>query len=248
MSTKSPKQTEQASTAIPQVMTTPECILSYPHLFKPQAPMEKGGKAQYSAALVFTPEAQQTPEFKAMKAVVKALLQQRWGGGITVGKKKLTLADALRAGKIQTPFKADAEEKGYPAGSVYINVGRKEEFGAPQIVSIYPDAEGKPSLVTDQTKVYPGVIVLVTVRPYTWDYEGMKRGVSFGLGNVQIRRDGERLDSQRAARDEFEADSKAAASLESLNDASANTDVEEAQPEAATDVAEEVGDDLADLF
>jgi len=212
-------KTEKAE--IPQTIRTPEAILSYPHLFEPQAFQDEQGKVtkmQYSACLIFTPEAQKTPEFKVMREVVASLLSERWGEGLMVGKKKYTLQQALKQGLLMTPFRSNWDEKGYPEGSVYINVTRKDKFGPPQVVSIYPDKDGRPTPITDPTLVYPGVIVLATVRPYTWDYQGMKRGVSFGMGNFQIRRDGERLDSHTDARDEFESDPNASAQLEALSE------------------------------
>lgn len=222
-------------------LRTPEAILSYPHLFEPQAFTDDQGKVsktQYTACLVFTSEAQKTPEFKAMRDAVAALLTDRWGEGLTVGKKKYTLAQALKQGLLTTPFKNNWEEKGYPEGSVYINVTRQEKYGPPQIVSIYPDKDGRPTPITDQALVYPGVIVLATVRPYAWDYQGMKRGVSFGMGNFQVRRDGERLDSNRDARDEFDSDPEAAAQLDKLT-----------EPQSSTDDSDDaLPDDLAGLI
>jgi hypothetical protein len=226
---------------IPQSVRTPEAILSYPHLFEPQAFTGEDGKVtkmQYSACLIFTPEAQQTPEFKAMRAAVTALLRDRWGEGLTVGKKKYTLEQALKQGLIVTPFRNNWEEKGYPEGSIYINVTKQEKYGPPQVVSIYPDKDGRPTPVTDQALVYPGVIVMATVRPYAWDYQSMKRGVSFGMGNFQIRRDGERLDSNRDARDEFQSDPDAAAQLEQLTETAAG----------APNTTDELPDDLAGLL
>jgi hypothetical protein len=228
---------------VPQSLRTPEAILSYPHLFEPQAFKDENGnvtKMQYSACLIFTKEAQQTPEFKAMQAAVVALLSERWGEGLAVGKKKYTLKEALKQGLITTPFRNNWEEKGYPEGSLYINITKQEKYGPPQVVSIYPDKDGRPSPVTDQALVYPGVIVMATVRPYAWDYQGMKRGVSFGMGNFQVRRDGERLDSNRDAREEFDSDPNAAAQLEKLTESPA------ANP--ATDADDALPDDLAGLL
>jgi hypothetical protein len=97
------------------------------------------------------------------------------------------------------------------------------------VVSIYPDpVTGKPSQITDPDKVYPGVIVQATIEAYGYDRDG-NRGVTFGLGNIQVRRDGDRLDSAKAASDEFEADATAVADLSDL----------EVAPEA---------DDLSDLI
>ena len=47
----------------------------------------------------------------------------------------------LKDGKLKTPFRSDAEEKGYPEGSVYITVRTAQR---PGVVSLVPDKNGKP--------------------------------------------------------------------------------------------------------
>ena len=52
-------------------LITPEAILSYPTLFEPRAVKgDDKSEPKYSAALVFVPEAQKDPLYKAMKAAV----------------------------------------------------------------------------------------------------------------------------------------------------------------------------------
>jgi hypothetical protein len=224
---------------------TPEAILSYPHVFTPQAPParkgEQEGEPKYSAAFVFTKEAQATKAYAALRAAANSVLKAVWGGGIRVGKKKFTLKQALDAGHLNTPFRTDWAEKGYPEGSIYINARSKAK---PGIVSSIPDPNkinpktGKPMPMTieDEDAVYPGVIVRASVTAFTYDTAG-NRGVSFALNNIQVIRDGDRLDSRVAAESEFESDETLTPQLEDET----GTDAQDA-------AAEEVPDELADLF
>ncbi len=226
---------------------TAEAILSYPHLFTPQAPPAKKGEQQgepkYSAAFIFTREAQATPQYAALRAAAQAALMAAWPNGLTVGKKKYTLKQALDKGVIRTPFRTDWEEKGYPEGSVYINA---RSNGKPQIVSTVPDmskinpktGRPMPRLIDDEDEMYPGAIVRASVTAFTYDIAG-NRGVSFALNNVQKLRDGERLDTRVAAQSEFESDETLTPQLEEET----TTDAQEAPAEDAP-----IPDELSDLF
>jgi hypothetical protein len=62
---------------------------------------------------------------------------------------------------------------------------------------VFPDL----TVVTEEQYVYPGMWVRAHLRTYTYDKPN--RGVSFGLQNVQLVRDGERLDGGRRAAEVF---------------------------------------------
>lgn len=179
-----------------QAVMTPEAMLSYPNLFEPRV-AEEGKKPTFDCALVFAPGA----DLAKLRAAAGAAAKDRWGdkaGGM------------FKAGQLKFPFREDAEDKGYPAGSVFINVRTTRK---PGIVSIYAGPDGKPQQITDPDQVYPGCFVRATVRAFAYENSGNK-GVSFALNNVQKLRDGERLDTYRKAEDEFEAEAGAVASDE----------------------------------
>lgn len=179
---------------------TPECILSYPHLFEPTiAPGAK--EASYSASFVFPAGT----DLKALKLAAIAAGKDKFGDKFEAG---------VRNGSIKMPFRTDVEEKGYPEGSTFVNARSKQR---PGVVSIYPDPNNnnKPTQITNPEQVYPGVFVVASLTAFGYDKAGNK-GVSFALNNVQVRRDGERLDSRKAATDEFSADESAVASLDDL--------------------------------
>lgn len=193
---------------------TPEFTASYPNLFTPRAAAE-GAEPKYSVTLVFPADA----DIEDLKHNAIQLMKERWGNQLA-NAKKVTLdtqfgpALFLRAGKFSArlPWNDSAEvieEKGYPEGSTIVNARSNSK---PQVVSLIPDENGKPSVITDETKVYPGVIARASLSVFTYDTNG-NRGAAFGLGNVQIVRDGERIDGRKNAADEFTADPNATADL-----------------------------------
>lgn len=213
---------------------TAEAILSYPHIWAPQQP-PSGGDPKYGAAFLFTDQEDLKPLQKAAFGVVVEKF------GAEKAKEMLKTGRFRLVGGPYHSIRTDVEAKGYPEEVVgFINANSNSQ---PGVVSIYPDEEGRPSVITDESKVYPGVIVKASVTPYWYDVEG-NRGVTWGLNNIQVIRDGERLDGRVPAQDEFEADEAAVADLSDLTDEEGT--LEDAVEEAA-EGAEAGGLDLADL-
>lgn len=215
---------------------TPKAMLSYPHLFTPQAAQD-GGKEKYSCALVF--DADTDISFLKKAAIETAI--EKWGE-----KAK----DMIRKGQLRMPFR-DGGEKDYPEGSTFINVRSDRQ---PGIVSLIPDPKtGRPLPITDPDDVYAGAIVRASIAPFAYDTNG-NRGVSFALNNIQKLADGERIDGRTRAEDEFDADPNAVASLEDLTDDSAQQDETPEPGEKAAKKAKGkaqaaiAADELADLL
>lgn len=167
---------------------TPQATLSYPHLFEPNTP-PGAAEAVYSCALVF----EKGTDLGELKKAALAAATEKFGNK----------AEALiRDGKLRMPFRNDGAEKGYPDGSVFMNVKNKSK---PGIVSIYPGPDGKPQVIDDPAQIYAGCKVRASLRAYAYDVSGNK-GVAFSLGNLQKLADGERLDGRVKAEDEFDAD------------------------------------------
>ena len=180
-------------------IVSPEAVLSYPYLDEPQEPQNGKGDPKYSCSLVFAPGTDMT----AMQAAVIEAAVEKWGQA-AVAK--------LKSGALKTPFRTDAEAKGYPEGSTFINVRSTQKPGA---VYLWPDpTTSKPAVIpTDKitTELYAGAKVRASITAFAYDNES--KGVSFGLNNLQKLADGPRLDGRKAAEDEFEAD----ASIEPAN-------------------------------
>ena len=195
-------------------MKTPEAILSYPNLFQPRAASE-GADPKYSCTLIFT----EGTDISELKKAAIAKLKEKWGD---------KTAAMLKAGSLNTPFRTDTEAKGYPAGT-FINVRSNDK---PGVVTLVPGSDGKPSVLTDESKIYAGAIVRATIDPYWYDKSGNK-GVTFGLGNVQLIRDGDRLDGRASAEDEFDADPDSVADLSDLDTGEAPAEVTEDEDQLA---------------
>lgn len=185
---------------------TPEATLSYPWLAEPQKAQEEGKKAKYSAVFVFSPEAQQTPAFKALEASIVATAEEAYPGK---GKQMLT------TGALKNPIRRDAAAKGYPEGSVFISARTEQQ---PGLVYAHKGPDDKPAVVAQddiREVMYPGAVVRASLRPFAYNTSGNK-GVSFALNNIQKIREGERLDSRVNAQDEFEALSDSPADIDAL--------------------------------
>lgn len=168
---------------------TPPVRLSYPNLFKPRSG-PSGGDPKYSAALVYEEEVAEQ-YVQELKVAIMAAAKEKWGD---------KAAGMFKAGTLRNPLRHDWEQKGYPENSIYINCSSKTQ---PGLVGPYLDpVTGKPEIITDPAKFYPGCYVRASIRAFPYDVNG-GRGVSFGLNNIQFVKDGTRFDSRVAAVDEF---------------------------------------------
>lgn len=94
---------------------TGEAMLSYPHLFEPEA-MNEGEEPVYSACLVF----EQGADLRAIRKAIAAAATEVWGS-----KAK----SMFESGVLRNPIRRDGEAKGYPEGSVFINVRTRRKPG-----------------------------------------------------------------------------------------------------------------------
>ncbi len=185
-------------------LVTPPCRGSYPKLFEPD--INDQGKKVYSTALLI----EDTEEGRAFLAQAEKLAEE-------TGRAKFgTRYDSLRkspAFKWAVRYDVDKYANLSPKIIAYINARSYET--PPGVVSIYPGPDGKPAKITDPAQIYPGCYLRASLTCYATDRSDSK-SVSFGLGNVQKFKDGERIDSRVNAEDEFVADPQAAASLDDL--------------------------------
>ncbi len=183
---------------------TSEVTLSYPNLIVARAGKTAGSKAKYSAALVIFPAQQTTPAgIASLEALRKAALvaaTAKWGD---------KAAEMFRLKQLKSPFRDDAEGKGYPAGSLFLNVRTEQK---PVCVFSFAGDDGKAKRMTDEeikVRLYPGAKVRASLVAFSYDTDGNK-GVSFALNNIQLVGEGERIDGRVAAEDEFDVDLSAA--------------------------------------
>lgn len=194
-------------------LVTGKAMLSYPHLDVPQAAQE-GQKAKYSCALVFTPGA----DLSALNAAVVTAAKTKFGVTFKTPTGNIPTEEALAKGFIKSPFRRDAELKGYASGSVFINVRSDQKPGC---VYLHAGPDGvKPAVVPDdkiREDLYAGCTVRASLTAFGYDTSGNK-GVGFALNNLQKLSDGERLDGRVKAENEFDADlTQAPADLSSIS-------------------------------
>jgi hypothetical protein len=191
---------------------TQEVTLSFPHFAEPTRAANGKGDPKFSAAFIYDAGA----NLDAEKAALMEAAVEQWGD---------KAATMLKTGQITWPIRTDWEAKGYAEGSAFFNA---RSITQPGLVYSHADpATKKPALVipgvvnpnyvlTDADKkliervFYAGARVRASVVAFAYEYREdasgpvMKRGVSFGLNNVQKLGDGPRLDGRKAAQDEFE--------------------------------------------
>jgi hypothetical protein len=159
-----------------------EVTILYPHLFKPHLP--KGSSSDTAPAyqlLVLLPPGY---DLTALNRLLLATAEKMFGSDA----KKL-----IAAGAIKSPFRAQAEQaaKGKlgfseDPGAKFINVKSEQQPGV-------VDQQLQPIL--DPSKIYGGAICNIQANAFGWNHPTGGRGLSFGLQNVQLVRDGPRLGS-----------------------------------------------------
>ncbi len=171
---------------------TPEAVLSFPHLYEPWANDPKDDP-KYCASLIFLAGT----DISALKTAAIV------AGVAKFGDK---FKEMLEKKQLMMPFRTDWEAKGYPEGCTFINTRSQNR---PGVVGPYAGPDGRPKALEDPEKMYPGAIVRASITAFGYDRSG-KKGVSFGLNNVQWLEDGDRLDTRVAAADDFDAPQGAA--------------------------------------
>lgn len=225
-------------------LITPEAIASYPQLTQPD---EKG---KYGISLVFEGGFPKSLKQAALTALTNKYEGKLKGAKIVSLETPHGAANFLRTPgglTLRLPWRDDPDvvaNKGYPEGSAFINPRTSPGAPQPGVVSEVPDEDGKP-MVIDPAKVYAGCIVKASIDPYCYDTDG-NAGVTFGLGNVQFIRDGERLDGRTFAQDDFDVNEEAVADLSDLTDEDMTDDGEPVA--VASDGSEAEEDDLSDLL
>ena len=155
--------------------TTPEGILSYPRLFDPKR-NDLNGKDEYSCVLVFPPNT----DISAMKALVEQAAERKFGKDRTKWPKGLRSPFRACSERAQEVDGKQVYPDGYVEGGIYVSF---RSTNRPAVVN--PDL----SPCSDPVQAYAGRWARVSFSCYAYEKKGNK-GVAFGLGNVQLLRDG----------------------------------------------------------
>lgn len=172
---------------MPQIIT-PQGTLAFPFLAKPR-PGLNGGEDKYSCILIFSPAAQATPEFKAMRAAVNEAAVKKFGAD-----KMNTKAFAE---KVRLPFRKGDEMSdkyaGFDDADVWVNFSTKDR---PKVL----DGSLQEMMPAD---VWAGQLARAAVSAFGYDVSG-NRGVSLGLNHLQVtKRNMPRIDGRVAAEKSF---------------------------------------------
>jgi hypothetical protein len=175
--------------------------ISYANLFEPR-PVGEGdnAKMKYSTAVIVPYD---HPQAESLKKKIDALGTSKFGDGWgAVKRKRNPLRDPW---KEYEKARKEAEDEGDDPDEIpapdestrncyVINCSSERK---PQIV----DRQLQPIL--DESEIYSGCYVNISVGGYAYDKEGNK-GVGWGLNNVQLVKQGERLGGAPNAEEEFE--------------------------------------------
>lgn len=169
-------------------VVTNKVRLSFPHLFEPHS-MDGDQEEKYSVMLLIPKSDKVT-----LDAIYEAETEAAEIGKTTKfgGKVPKTLASIIKDGD------EDGSAEDYPEreGMIYMTISSTPKF-RPGVV----DRNVQP--IMDQSEVYSGVYarVSMTAFPYTF---GSKKGISFGLNNVQIFGGGDSLAGGKRPDEDFE--------------------------------------------
>lgn len=149
--------------------------LSFPNLFERSKPIPPATEGSYGANLIFPVGVDR----KLLETAVVEVLKDKCPDALSEDPKKRV--------KVKNPFKDQGEMlkyDGYVEGGWFISATSRQN--KPALVDM------KGAVITDTSKVYPGVWAVCTIRPFWYD-KGVNKGVSFGLQSVMIVADDDNL-------------------------------------------------------
>jgi len=169
-------------------VVTGKVRLNFPKLFKAEQ-INGEGDPKFSTQVLIPKTDKAT--ITALRAAEKAAIEEG-NEGIFKGK-------GVTAESVIKDADEDGTAEDYPhtAGHYYLSVSAREQF-RPQVV------DGNLDEIMDQSQVYSGVYARVSLRSFPYTYGAKKRGVSFGLNNVQVLGGGERLGGGTSASQDFD--------------------------------------------
>jgi len=169
-------------------VVTNKVRLSYAFLFEARAPKENpDGEKKFSTSILIPKSDKETLD--KIKAAQEAAIEAKWPG-----KRPAKVASTLHDGdgvKEKTGEPYGPECKGHYVMAVSSKL-------RPQVVD--QNVNG----ILDSNGIQSGDYARVSINAYAYDVSG-NRGVSFGLGNVQLVSKGEPLGGATRAEDDFTA-------------------------------------------
>jgi hypothetical protein len=169
-------------------VVTGKVRLSYVHIFEPYT-NDPEKEARYSVTILI-PKSDKATMKKILDA--EAAAKEEGKASKFGGKIPSNLASIIHDGDEE----ADLDRNPEYAGHMYMAMSSKQRPGV-------VDVDLNPIL--DSTQVYSGCYARVSINAFAYNTAG-KKGVSFGLNNVQFLEDGEPLGGRTRAEDDFAED------------------------------------------
>jgi len=167
-------------------MITPLMRISYPNLFEAKA--NPSGALKYSCSLLIPKS-----DVEGVKALKAAVEKAKVLGMEKLWKNKLPRFryDSIRDGDAELDS-GEKTDKVY-SGMLFLNCSANDPPGI-----VGPDA--KPLM--DQGAIFAGCWVRADINPFPYSNSG-NHGVGWGLNNIMLVKEDERLDGRRKAEDAF---------------------------------------------
>lgn len=174
-------------------LVLPPAVGVYVSLFTPRdPPAGSQGKPRYSVVLLY-------PKTEASKKALAPLMS----AAVEVAEGKWPGKGQEKVKRMRYPIVADGDER-YPddptfKGMYFVRASTTADptRRPPQVVG----ADAKTAIV-DDSEAYSGCTFRVSVRLFPFDRAG-NQGIGIGLNNVQVLKQGTRLDGRKSAEDEF---------------------------------------------
>lgn len=174
-------------------LVLPPALGVYVSLFTPRdPPAGSQGKPRYSIVLLYPKTDANRKALAPLLAAATEVAEGKWPGK---GAEKLK--------RMRYPIVADGDER-YPddptfKGMWFVRASTQADPTRRPPGVVARDAK---TVVTDDSEAYSGCTFRVSVRLFPFDRAG-NSGVGVGLNNVQVVKQGTRLDGRKNAEDEF---------------------------------------------
>lgn len=159
----------------------------FPHLFEPYS-IDGESEPKFSVQILIPKKDKKT--YQALVEAEKSAAENgkaKWGGKIPANLDSI-IHDADEDGS--------AEDYPERAGHWYLNVSSNKKY-PPKVV----DQRVQP--IMDESEIYSGCFGRVSLTAFAYAF-GKKKGISFGLNNVQKMADGDPLDGRSTPNDDFD--------------------------------------------
>lgn len=172
----------------PTKVVTGKVRLSYCHLFEPYS-NDPDKEKRYSVTILIPKKDKAT-----LAKIEEAIAAAKEAGKTTKfgGKIPVNLSTTLHDGDEEADLERNPEYEGH----MYMAMSSKTRPGI---------VDADLNAILDPTEVYSGCYARVSINAFPYNTSG-KKGISFGLNNVQKLEDGEPLGGRTRAEDDFADD------------------------------------------